>query len=116
MAAARNRLNDRDYRRKDPECGFTCHRDAVGAINIPQETMHGDYLSIGADVEIRVTYLRGVKRWSLDQHSTQPMVQCRKAITPSSAQNRASAETSCKPRLAFSSTSSLEPVPLVAVA
>ena len=71
---------------------------------------------IGADVEIRVTYLRDDKRWSPDQRNTHRMVQCRKARDLSSAKNRASAETSCKPKLAISSTNSLEPVPLVAVA
>jgi putative transposase len=114
VCAARNRPTGRDYRCK--VCNFTCHRDAVGAINILQEAIHGSYVPIGADVEIRVTYLRDEKRWSPDQRTTYRKVQCRKAITLSSAKNQASAETSCKPKLAISSTSSLERVPLVAVA
>ncbi|MDA8400367.1 MAG: zinc ribbon domain-containing protein, partial [Actinomycetota bacterium] len=114
VCAARNRPTGRDYRCK--VCNFTCHRDAVGAINILQEAIHGDYVPIGADVEIRVTYLRDEKRWSPDQRTTYRKVQCRKAITLSSAKNQASAETSCKPKLAISSTSSSERVPLVAVA
>ncbi len=108
---ARNWPSGRDYRCK--VCNFTCHRDAVGAINILQEAIHGDYVPIGADVVIRVTYLRDEKRWSPVQRNAHRMVQCRKAITPSSAKNQASAETSCKPKLANSSTSSLERVPLV---
>ena len=59
-------------------------------------------ISGSADVVIRVTYLRDDKRWSANQRLTHRMVQCRKAITPSSAKNQASAgETlSCKPKLA----------------
>ncbi|MDA8401132.1 MAG: hypothetical protein M0008_14040 [Actinomycetota bacterium] len=57
-------------------------------------------------------------RWSLDQRKEHRMVQRRKAITPSSAQNRTSAGETLpsKAKLAMSSTSSLERVPLVAVA
>ncbi len=112
---ARNRPCGRDYRCK--VCNFTCRRDALGAINILQEAIYGSYVPIGADVVIRVTYLRDDKRWSPDQRLTHRMVQCRKAITPSSAKNQASAgETlSSKAKLAISSTSSLERVPLVAV-
>ena len=112
--AARNRPRGRDYRCK--VCNFTCHRDALGAINILQEAIHGSYVPIGADAVIRVTYLRDALRWSSNQRNTHRMVQCRKAITPSSAKNQASTETSCKPKLANSSISSLERVPLVAVA
>ncbi|MHB8290322.1 MAG: hypothetical protein ACYDEY_14045 [Acidimicrobiales bacterium] len=54
------------------------------------------------------------RRWSPDQRNTLRMVQCRKAITPSSAQNRASTKTSCKPKPAISLTSSSESDPLVA--
>ncbi|MHB8288974.1 MAG: hypothetical protein ACYDEY_07005 [Acidimicrobiales bacterium] len=95
---------------------FTCHRDAIGAINVLQEVIHGDYVPIGPDVTIRVTYLRDEKRWSLDQRNTHRIVQRRKAITLSSAKNQASAETSCKPNLANSTTCSSEPDPLAAVA
>ena len=111
---ARNRPCGRDYRCK--VCNFTCHRDAVGAINILQKAIHGSYVPIGPDVVIRVTYLRAVKRWSPDQRNTHRMVQCRKVRALSSAKNQASTETSCKPKLVNSSTSSLEPDPLVAVA
>ena len=116
VCAARNRPSGRDYRCK--VCNFTCHRDALGAINILQEAIHGDYVAIGADAVIRVTYLRDALRWSPNQRNTHRMVQCRKAITLGSAQNQASAgETrSSKAKLANSSTSSLERVPLVAVA
>ena len=114
VCAARNRPSGRYYRCK--VCNFTCHRDALGAINILQEAIHGSYVPIGADAVIRVTYLRDALRWSSNQRNTHRMVQCRKAITPSSAKNQASTETSCKPKLANSSISSLERVPLVAVA
>ncbi len=112
--AARNQPSGRYYRCK--VCNFTCHRDAVGAINILQEAIHGSYVPIGADVVIRVTYLRDEKRWSPDQRKAHHKVQCRKARALSSAQIQASTETSCKPKLANSSTSSLELDPLVAVA
>jgi putative transposase len=36
-----NRPNGRYYRCKNPECGFTCHRDAVGAVNILQRLSMG---------------------------------------------------------------------------
>ncbi|MHB8289682.1 MAG: RNA-guided endonuclease InsQ/TnpB family protein [Acidimicrobiales bacterium] len=100
VCAARNQPSGRDYRCK--VCNFTCHRDALGAINILQEAMHRDYVPIGANIVIRVTYLRDVLCWSPDQRLTHRMVQCRKAITPSSAKNQASAgETlSSKPKLA----------------
>ena len=113
---ARNRPCGRYHRCK--VWNFTCHRDAVRAINIVQEAIHGDYVPIGADVVIRVMYLRGALRWSPDQRNTHHKVQCRKVITPSSAKNQASAgETlSSKARLAISFTSSLERVPLGVVA
>ena len=116
VCAARNCPSGRDHRCK--VCKFTCHRDALGAINILQEAIHGSYVPIGADVVIRVTYLRDEKRWSPDQCNTHRMVQCRKAITLGSAKIQASAgETlSSKAKLAISSTSSLERVPLAAVA
>ncbi len=116
VCAARNCPSGRDHRCK--VCKFTCHRDALGAINILQEAIHGSYVPIGADVVIRVTYLRDALRWSPVQCNTHRMVQCRKAITLGSAKNQASAgETlSSKAKLAISSTSSLERVPLAAVA
>ncbi|MHB8288635.1 MAG: zinc ribbon domain-containing protein [Acidimicrobiales bacterium] len=55
VCGARNRPCGRDYRCK--VCNFTCHRDALGAINILQKAIHGGYVPIGADVVIRVTYL-----------------------------------------------------------
>ncbi len=117
---ARNRPTGRDYRCKNPECGFTCHRDAVGAINILQKAIHGEYVPIGPDVTIRVTYLRAVERWSSDQRSAHRKVQCRKARALSIAQNRALAGDTLlsEPKLATSSISSdpSEPDPLVAVA
>jgi len=115
---ARNRPTGRYYRCKNPECGFTCHRDAVGAINILQKAIHGVYVPIGPDVTIRVTYLRAVERWSTDQRKAHDKVQRRKARALSIAQNRALAGDTLpsEPELASSSTSSLEPDPLVAVA
>ncbi|MHB8319955.1 MAG: RNA-guided endonuclease InsQ/TnpB family protein [Acidimicrobiales bacterium] len=115
----RNCPSGRDYRCK--ACGFVCHRDAVGAINILQKALYGDYVPIGADINIRVTYLRAVKRWSPDQRKAHRMVQRRRvnhkvARALSIAQNRALVETPpSKPKLATSFTSSLEPDPLVAV-
>ncbi len=115
---ARNRPTGRDYRCKNPDCGFACHRDAVGAINILQKAIHGAYVPIGPDTTIRVTYLRAVERWSKDQRNAHQKVQRRKARALSSAQNRAllRAIQMSKPTEAKSSTSSQEPDPMVVVA
>ncbi len=116
----RNRPSGRYYRCKNPICGFTCHRDAVGAINILQKALCGQYTPIGPDIKVRVTYLRAVERWSPDQREAHRKVQCRKARALSSAQNRALSETTqiSKPKLANSSTSTDSSVPdqLVVVA
>jgi transposase len=62
---ARNRPSGRKYRCRN--CHFTCHRDAVGAINILMRSLHGSYLPIDPDTKIRVTYLRAVPRFSPQQ-------------------------------------------------
>ncbi len=108
---ARNRPTGRDYRCVNPVCGFTCHRDAVGAINILQKTLYGTYVPIGPDVKIRVSYLRAVERWSKDQREAhrkveRRKVERRKARALSSARNRASSGEvpACEQRQAQSST------------
>ena len=114
---ARNRPTGRDYRCR--ACGFACHRDAVGAINILQKAIHGTYVPIGPDVNIRVTYLRAVTRWSKDQRETYRKVQCRKVRALSSAQNRASTgniPSSKQPQAQLSTSSNQEPSPLAVVA
>lgn len=40
------------------DCGFTCHRDAVGAINILMRATYGTYRRIDPDTIIRVIHLR----------------------------------------------------------
>jgi putative transposase len=70
----RNRPNGRNYRCR---CGFTCHRDVVGAINILMRAIHGDYTPLDPDTRIRVTYLRAVPRWSPNQRATHSTVQRR---------------------------------------
>ncbi len=116
----RNRPSGRYYQCKNPTCGFTCHLDAIGAINILQKAIYGEYSPIGSDVKVRVTYLRAVERWSPDQRKAHHMVQCRKVRARSSAQNRALSEITqtSKPKLADSSTSTnpLVPDQLVVVA
>lgn len=52
----RNHPNGRNYRCH--YCGFTCHRDAVGALNILQKATYGYYKPIDTDKQIHVTYLR----------------------------------------------------------
>ncbi len=106
---ARNRPTGRDYRCKNPSCGFVCHRDALGAINILQKAIHGTYVPIGQDVKICVRYLRAVKRWTKDQRLAHRKVQRRKARALSSAQNRASSReiSTSKQRQAQSLTSPL---------
>ena len=66
----RNRPTGRNYQCRT--CGFTCHRDAAGAINILMRAHHGNYTRIDPDTPIGVTYLRAVPRWSphqREQHS-----------------------------------------------
>ena len=115
---ARNRPTGRNYRCKNSECGFACHRDAVGAINILQKAIHGAYVPIGPDAKIRVTYLRAAKRWSKGQRKAHRKVQCRKARALSSAKNRASSReiSACEQRQTQSSASPSGPDQLVAVA
>ncbi len=105
-----NRPSGRYYRCKNSVCGFTCHRDAVGAINIFQKVVYGEYIPIGPDTKVRVTYLRAVERWSPNQRTAQ----CQQARTLSSAQNRALSEVTqiSKPKLADSSTSTDSSVPV----
>ena len=113
-----NRPSGRYYRCQNPDCGFTCHRNAVGAVNILQKAIYGEYIPIGPDATIRVTYLLAVERWSLDQRKAHRMVQCQKARALSIAQNRALSDVTqiSKPILANSFTNSLESDPLVVVA
>lgn len=85
----RNRPAGRRYRCR--ECGFTCHRDAVGAINILMRASYGNYRRIDPGTMIRVTYLRAVERWSPGQREAHSIVQRRKARARSKAQNRATA-------------------------
>ncbi|KJF16290.1 putative transposase DNA-binding domain protein [Acidithrix ferrooxidans] len=109
----RNRPSGRHYRCKSPICGFSCHRDALGAINILQKAIYAEHSPIGLDTTILVTYLRAEKHWSLNQRKTHQKVQCPKTRARSSAQNRALSETSqtSKPKLANSSTSANSLVP-----
>ena len=111
-----NRPFGREYRCQG--CNFTCHRDAVGSINILQKAIHGAYAPIGPDTEIRVTYLRAVERWSADQRQAHRLVQRRKARAGSSAPNRASSRknVASKRILATPSTSISVPSPRAAVA
>lgn len=51
----RNRPQGRLYR---CSCGFSLHRDAVGAINILMRATQGDYRPIDPDAQIRVLYRR----------------------------------------------------------
>jgi putative transposase len=113
-----NRPSGRHYRCQNPACGFTCHRDAVGATNILQKAIHGEYLPIGADTKIRVTYLRAVDRWSQDQRQAHRQVQRRKARALSIAPNRAlpQATVASKRVPANPSTSASAPGPLATVA
>ncbi|MDQ2738006.1 MAG: transposase [Actinomycetota bacterium] len=84
---ARNRPTGRRYRCRI--CGFTCHRDAVGAINILMRATHGHYRPIDPGTTIRVTYLRAVPRWSPDQRGTHQQVQRRRDIPTARARSKA---------------------------
>lgn len=88
----RNRPSGRNYRCRNTTCGFTCHRDAVGAINILMLSTHnGVFTPIDPNTQIRVTYLRAVPRWSPDQRNTHRQVQQRHHAlrARSNAQNQA---------------------------
>lgn len=80
----RNRPSGRRYRCRNSECGFTCHRDAVGAINILMRIIYGEFRRIDPHTTIRITYLRAVPRWN----SRQRELHGKRAR--SNAQNRAS--------------------------
>jgi transposase len=54
----RNRPTGRIYQCRNPRCQFTCHRDAVGALNILMRSIYGAYTRIDTDKPIHVTYLR----------------------------------------------------------
>ena len=71
----RNRPTGRHYQCHG--CGFTCHRDAVGAINILMPSTHGAYTRIDPNAVIRVIYLRAT-----------PL-----RVAPSKALNRATSTT-----------------------
>lgn len=53
---ARNHPSGRNYQCR--ECGFVCHRDAVGALNILMRAKHREYTPIDPAKQIRITYLR----------------------------------------------------------
>jgi putative transposase len=73
----RNRPSGRYY--LCHECKFTCHRDAVGAINILMRSIYGAYTRINPNAVIRVIYLRAT-----------PL-----RVALSKAQNRATTITGC---------------------
>jgi putative transposase len=52
----RNRPKGRQY--QCLACGFTCHRDAVGAVNIWLRAQYGEYRRLDAGAIISVQYLR----------------------------------------------------------
>lgn len=52
----RNHPSGRGYHCRN--CGFTCNRDAVGAINILMHSQYGEYKPIDTNKPIHVTYLR----------------------------------------------------------
>lgn len=54
----RNRPHGRNY--QCHACGFVCHRDAVGALNILQRARYGSYQPIDPNKPVQVTYLRAV--------------------------------------------------------
>ncbi|MGC8626150.1 MAG: zinc ribbon domain-containing protein [Acidimicrobiales bacterium] len=116
-----NRPAGRDYRCKNPERGSTCHRDAVGAVNLIQRAIYGEYTPIGTDVTVRATYLRAVERWSPRQRSAHSYVQRRKHIRAARALGSAlgpglrGATPSSKLARTKLSTSSQEPGPLADV-
>jgi len=56
VCLAHNRPSGRNY--QCSTCGFACHRDAVGAINILMIAKHGVLTPIDPDKPIRVNYLR----------------------------------------------------------
>ena len=88
----RNRPTGRRYHCQNEACRFTCHRDAVGAINILMKALHGQYTAIDPGTEIRVTYLRATPNWTTPQGRVHSRTT---AAARSKAQNRAT--TSSQP-------------------
>ena len=74
---ARNQPRGRNYHCE--ACGFTAHRDAVGAINILMATLHGRYTALAPDTVVRVKYLRAVPRWNDLQREAHRQVQLRRS-------------------------------------
>lgn len=66
----RNRVNGRGYHCH--ACGFTCNRDAVGALNILMKALHGDYTPIDMNKPIHVKYLRATPLYGKRQHGVKP--------------------------------------------
>lgn len=64
----RNRPSGRNYRCK--QCGFVCHRDAVGSVNIYQKVVYGAYTKISPGTSIRVIYRRPVKLFQPRRNAT----------------------------------------------
>ena len=54
----RNRPQGRNYQCHG--CGLTCHRDAVGAVNIWMRATYGQYRPIDPETNIKVIYLRAI--------------------------------------------------------
>lgn len=63
--STRNRPSGRNYRCH--ECGFVCHRDAVGALNQHQKATHGTYVPLNPNKAVVVRYLRALPARSTRQ-------------------------------------------------
>ncbi|GGJ65275.1 RNA-guided endonuclease InsQ/TnpB family protein [Streptomyces brasiliensis] len=65
----RTKVRGREYVCKNPTCGFRCHRDAVGGVNIHTLADNDGTYVPDPDLRIEVTYRRSQTGWSPLQRS-----------------------------------------------
>ncbi|MEV5083291.1 zinc ribbon domain-containing protein [Streptomyces sp. NPDC056159] len=65
----RTKVRGRESVCKNPECGFRCHRDAVGGVNIGTRADNDGTYVPDPDLGVKVTYRRSQAGWSPLQRS-----------------------------------------------
>ncbi|MGI5514852.1 zinc ribbon domain-containing protein [Streptomyces sp. CA-106131] len=65
----RTKVRGREYVCKNESCGFRCHRDAVGGVNIHTLAVNDGTFVPDPDLDIEVTYRRSQTGWSSLQRS-----------------------------------------------
>ncbi|MFG2260079.1 zinc ribbon domain-containing protein [Streptomyces mirabilis] len=67
--STRTKVRGRAYVCKNPSCGFRCHRDAVGGVNIHTHADNDGTFVPDPDLQVEVTYRRVQTGWSPLQQS-----------------------------------------------